>query len=235
MYLVVALLVIPEPHLHPPLDIRGREKHDAAFVLQAVVQVNEVVEHSLRQLVRLVKQQHSVLRLDQLRRQRVQHVPDRHAVRPEACLLGDVTDEVAPMHVLRAQDVVGSRVVTLILTRSRRLPAAGFTHHPRHVLPLLGVRHRIRHLLRGSRLHRLPRTRGGSPHLRAYLLPHLVADVLPLAAQYRAHRARTRPVQARGGLVLALVLQHIEAQSLSDLFFLFLVHIVFSFFLSLNL
>ena len=226
MYLVIAFLVITQSHLHPALDIRGREKHDAAFVLKPVIQVYEVVEHPFRQLVRFIEQQHRVLRLYQRTDDCVKHVSYRHAVSPQTYLLRNVADKVAPLHVFRAQNVVGAAVLTLVKPRRRGLAASGFAHHPGHVLPFLGVSHRIGHLLCCRGLHHLPGTGGGGSHLRGYLAPHVVADVLPLAAQHRAYRSRTRAVQTGCCLVLARIFHHIEAQGLAYLFFLFLVHIV---------
>ena len=56
VYFIVAFLIVAQTHLHPALDVRGGEEDDAAAILQPIVQVDEVMKHTLAQFVCFVEE-----------------------------------------------------------------------------------------------------------------------------------------------------------------------------------
>ena len=137
-------------------DVVGGKKNDSAFVLQLVVHANEIMEHRLGQLVRLVEDQKRRIHLYHVVQDQAPDFTDIVPVRLDPDLLGDLTHEVALLHVLGAKDIENLLVLFRVKACRRRLSASGLADHPRHVTPTLGVIQRITDFLIGGRFHDLP-------------------------------------------------------------------------------
>ena len=112
------------------LDVVGGKENDSAFILQLVVHANEVMEHRLGQLVRLVEDQKRSVHLYHVVQDQAPDLTDIVPVRLDPDLLGDLTHEVTLLHVLGAKDVENLLVLFRVKARRRRLshPASPTTH-----------------------------------------------------------------------------------------------------------
>ena len=180
------------------------------------------MEHRLGQLVRLVEDQKRRIHLYHVVQDQAPDFTDIVPVRLDPDLLGDLTHEVALLHVLGAKDIENLLVLFRVKACRRRLSASGLADHPRHVAPALGVIQHIAYFLISGRFHDLPAGFDlSAAYLRGDLAEHIVRNILILAVHDTADRADTGVLQAARCLVLARIFGDIGAKALADHVFLF--------------
>ena len=175
VYFLISLLVVAQTVLYASFDVIGGEEDNAAFVLQPVINADEVAENGVSQFVALVEDDERGVEEGDEGDSVVQRVSQISPIGGGTHLAGYLPHEIAFLHVLAAKEVEDVAVCTAVLDCGRGFTATGIAHYPGGIFISLCIGHSKSYARKGAALGQCP-TLKVMAYLCGYPAEHVIAD-----------------------------------------------------------